>query len=52
MVAVTIKPLFDLNFTRYMGQCGSYMPSSPSGSISPGVLCMQLASIAPSDLIH
>ena len=36
--AVTIisyKPLSDLNFARYTGQYGSYMPYSPLGSISP-----------------
>ena len=36
--AVTIisyKPLSDLNFARYTGHYGSYMPSPPLGSISP-----------------
>ena len=46
--AVTIisyKPLSDLNFARYTGQYGSYMPSSPLESISPWhhiTLAMQL----------
>ena len=38
IAAVTIisyKPLSDLNFAMYTGQCGSCMPSSTLGSISP-----------------
>ena len=31
---ISYKPLSGLNFARYTGQYGSYMPSSPLGSIS------------------
>ena len=42
--AVTIiscKPLSDLNFARYTGHYGSYMPSPPLGSISPWLYVLQ-----------
>ena len=40
-VVVTIisyKPLSGLNFARYTGQYGSYMPSSPLGVYKPLVI--------------
>ena len=35
---ISYKPLSDLNFARYTGQYGSYMPSSPSGVYKPLVI--------------
>ena len=35
MTLVSYKPLSDSNFARNTGQYGSYIPSSPLGSISP-----------------
>ena len=32
---ISYKPLSGLNFARYTGQCGSYMPSSPLGVYKP-----------------
>ena len=32
---ISYNPLSGLNFARCTGQYGSYMPSSPLGSISP-----------------
>ena len=35
---VSYKPLSGLNFARYTGQYGSYMPSSPLGVYKPMVV--------------
>ena len=35
---ISYKPLSGLNFARYTGQYGSYMPSSPLGVYKPLVL--------------
>ncbi len=38
---ISYKPLSGLNFARYTGQYGSYMPSSPLGVYKPLVIMMQ-----------
>ena len=35
---ISYKPLSGLNFARYTGQYGSYMPSSPLGVYKPLVI--------------
>ena len=35
VTTISYKPLSGLTFARYTGQYGSYMPSSPLGSINP-----------------
>ena len=35
---ISYKPLSGLNFARYTGQYGSYMPSSPLGVYKPLIL--------------
>ena len=36
---ISYKPLSGLNFARYTGQYGSYMPSSPLGVYKPLAPC-------------
>ena len=40
---ISYKPLSGLNFARYTGQYGSYMPSSPLGVYKPLVLVIARA---------
>ena len=37
---ISYKPLSGLNFARYTGQYGSYMPSSPLGVYKPLLVVM------------
>ena len=46
---ISYKPLSGLNFARYTGQYGSYMPSSPLGVYKPLPMLILIIALANSD---